>query len=44
MLGGLYSKRFMRMASSEHFGVRRVDEYYVIVMNKGVNKLQALGI
>jgi hypothetical protein len=34
---------FMRMASSQHLCVHNVDIYYVIVMNKEVYKLQALG-
>jgi hypothetical protein len=33
ILGGLYSIRFMRMASSQYLGVHRVDIYYVIVIN-----------
>jgi len=43
MLGGFYSIRLVRMASSQHLDVHRVDVYYVTVMNKEVYKLQALG-
>lgn len=43
ILGGFYSVLFMRMASSQHLGVHRVDVHCVIVMNQEVYKLQALG-
>lgn len=44
MLRGFYSMGFLRMASSQHLGVHEVVIYYVIVMNKEVYKLQALGM